>query len=41
MAEGCMGQSKAEFSRFLTHSVRSGLEVAICLFMSSSRSYIT
>jgi len=27
IAEGCMGQSKAEFKRFLTYSVRSGLEV--------------
>jgi four helix bundle protein len=31
IAEGCMGQSKAEFSRFLTYSIRSGLEVVSCL----------
>lgn len=41
IAEGCMGQSKAEFSRFLTYSVRSGLEVVSCLFMAVSRKYIT
>lgn len=41
IAEGCIGQSKAEFSRFLTYSVRSGLEVVSCLFMAFSRDYIT
>ncbi|TCD26700.1 four helix bundle protein [Pedobacter psychrodurus] len=41
IAEGCMGQSKPEFSRFLTYSVRSGLEVVSCLFMAFSRDYIT
>jgi len=41
IVEGCMGQSKAEFKRFLTYSVRSGLEVVSCLFMTSSRNYIT
>jgi len=41
IAEGCMGQSKAEFSRFLTYSVRSGLEVVSCLFMARNRSYIS
>ncbi|WP_316766186.1 four helix bundle protein [Pedobacter frigiditerrae] len=41
IAEGCMGQSKAEFSRFLTYSVRSGLEVVSCLFMALSRKYIS
>ncbi|SDE06718.1 four helix bundle protein [Pedobacter soli] len=41
IAEGCIGQSKAEFSRFLTYSVRSGLEVVSCLFMASSRNHIT
>ncbi|WP_316845364.1 four helix bundle protein [Pedobacter psychrodurus] len=41
IAEGCMGQSKAEFSRFLTYSVRSGLEVVSCLFMAFARNYIT
>jgi four helix bundle protein len=41
IAEGCIGQSKAEFSRFLTYSVRSGLEVVSCLFMASSRKYIS
>jgi four helix bundle protein len=39
IAEGCIGQSKAEFSRFLTYSIRSGLEVVSCLFMASSRNY--
>ena len=41
IAEGCIGQSKAESSRFLTYSVRSGLEVVSCLFMASSRIYIS
>lgn len=41
IAEGCMGQSRPEFKRFLTYSVRSGLEVVSCLFMASSRKYIT
>ncbi|MES2447791.1 MAG: four helix bundle protein [Bacteroidota bacterium] len=40
IAEGCMGQSKAEFSRFLTYSVRSGLEVVSCLFMARNRNYM-
>ena len=41
IAEGCMGQSKTEFSRFLTYSVRAGLEVVSCLFMAKSRDYIS
>ena len=41
IAEGCMGQSKEEFSRFLTYAVRSGLEVVSCLFMARNRSYIS
>ena len=41
IAEGCISQSKAEFSRFLTYAVRSGLEVVSCLFMASSRKYIS
>lgn len=40
IAEGCMGQSKAEFGRFLTYSVRSGLEVVSCLYMARNRKYI-
>ncbi|RYG21892.1 MAG: four helix bundle protein [Chitinophagaceae bacterium] len=40
MAKGCMGQSKAEFSRFLTYVVRWGLEVVSC-FMARNRSYIS
>jgi four helix bundle protein len=41
IAEGCIGQSKAEFSRFLTYSIRSGLEVVSCLFMAKDREYIS
>lgn len=41
IAEGCIGQSKAEFSRFLTYSIRSGLEVVSCLFMALARKYIS
>jgi len=41
IAEGCMGQSKAEFSRFLSYANRSGLEVVSCLFMAKSRNYIS
>ncbi|MCZ4224585.1 four helix bundle protein [Pedobacter rhodius] len=41
IAEGCIGQSKAEFSRFLTYFIRSGLEVVSCLFMALARKYIS
>jgi four helix bundle protein len=41
IAEGCVGQSKAEYSRFLTYSVRSGFEVVSCLFIASARAYIS
>ena len=41
IAEGCMGQSKAEYSRFLNYSVRSGLEVVSCLFIALNRKYIS
>jgi four helix bundle protein len=41
IAEGCMGQSKAEYKRFLTYSVRSGLEVVSCLFIAVTRNYIS
>lgn len=41
IAEGCMGQSKKEFSRFLTYSVRFGLEVVSCLHMARNRKYIS
>jgi four helix bundle protein len=41
IAEGCMGQSNAEFSRFLTYSSRSSLEVVSCLFIAQKRRYIS
>jgi four helix bundle protein len=41
IAEGCVGQSKAEYSRFLTYSVRSGFEVVSCLFIAHKRKYIS
>lgn len=40
IAEGCIGQSRLEFKRFLTYSIRSGLEVVSCLFMALNRNYI-
>ncbi len=41
IAEGCTGQSKAEFNRFLGIALRSAIEVVACLFMAKARNYVT
>ncbi|ADY52481.1 S23 ribosomal protein [Pseudopedobacter saltans DSM 12145] len=38
IAEGSTGQSNAEFSRFLTYSIRSNIEVVGCLHLAIKRS---
>lgn len=40
IAEGCTGQSSAEFKRFLNYSLRSVIEVVSCLFIAKRRLYI-
>lgn len=41
IAEGCTGQSGAEFSRFLGYSLRSCVEVISCLFLAKRKQYIS
>ena len=41
IAEGCTGQSNAEFNRFLGYSLRSAIEVVSCLFIAKRKEYIT
>ena len=41
IAEGSTGQSKPEFKRFLTIALRSGIEVAACLYLAFTRNYIS
>ena len=40
IAEGSTGQSKPEFKRFLRIALRSGIEVAACLYLAFTRKYI-
>lgn len=40
IAEGSTGQSNDEFKRFLGYSIRSGIEVVACLYLSKRRKYI-
>jgi len=40
IAEGSTGQSKPEFKRFLGIALRSGVEVAACLYLAFTRKYI-
>ncbi len=40
IAEGSTGQSKPEFRRFLGIALRSGIEVAACLYLAFTRKYI-
>jgi four helix bundle protein len=40
IAEGSTGQSKPEFKRFLGIALRSGVEVAACLYLAYTRKYI-
>ena len=37
IAEGSIGQSNAEFARFLTYSIRSNIEVVGCLHLAIKR----
>ncbi len=41
IAEGAIGQSKAEFQRFMRFSIRSLAEVVTCLYKAKLRNYIT
>ncbi|RKQ49946.1 four helix bundle protein [Roseivirga pacifica] len=41
ISEGSIGQSDAEFSRFLGYSVRSIAEVVTCLYKARNRKYLT
>ncbi len=40
IAEGCTGQSKPEFSKFLGYALRSAIEVVSCLFIARRKDYI-
>jgi four helix bundle protein len=37
IAEGSQGQTKAEFNRFLSFSLRSAIEVISCLYLAKER----
>lgn len=41
IAEGCTGQSKPEFVKFLRYSLRSAIEVVSCLFIAKKKGYIS
>lgn len=41
ISEGAIGQSEAEFKRFMGYSIRSLAEVVTCLYKAKSRNYIT
>lgn len=41
ISEGAIGQSNAEFNRFMGYSVRSLAEVVTCLHKAIKRKYIT
>jgi four helix bundle protein len=41
ISEGAIGQSNAEFSKFLGYAIRSLAEVVTCLHKAYKRSYIT
>ncbi len=40
IAEGCTGQSNAEFARFLGYALRSAIEVVSCLFIAKDKKYL-
>ncbi|MCO5249376.1 MAG: four helix bundle protein [Chitinophagales bacterium] len=40
IAEGSTGNSNADFKRFLTYSIRSGIEVIACLHIAKARELI-
>ncbi len=41
ISEGAIEQTNAEFSRFLSYSIRSLAEVITCLYKAQNRNYIT
>lgn len=41
IAEGSTGQSNAEFRRFLSFSIRSGIEVVGCIYLAKKRNLIS
>jgi S23 ribosomal protein. len=41
LAEGSTGQSSAEFKRFLSYSLRSGIEVVGCIYLAKRRNIIS
>lgn len=41
IAEGSTGQSNPEFSRFLGYSIRSGIEVVSCIYITIKRGIIS
>ena len=41
IAEGSTGQSNAEFRRFLSFAVRSGIEVISCIYLARKRNLIS
>jgi four helix bundle protein len=40
IAEGCTGQSRPEFAKFLGYALRSAIEVVSCLFIARKKHYI-
>ncbi len=40
IAEGSTGQTNPEFSRFLSYSLRSNIEVVCCIYLAKNRGYI-
>lgn len=40
IAEGCTGQSNAEFRKFLRYSLRLAIEVVSCLFIARNKRYL-
>ena len=40
IAEGSTGQSNADFKRFLTYAIRSGIEVITALYLAKNRKLI-
>jgi four helix bundle protein len=41
IAEGSTGQTNAEFRRFLSFSIRSGIEVIGCIYLAQKRNLIS
>lgn len=41
IAEGSTGQTNAEYKRFLSFSIRSGIEVVSCLYIGKKRNIVS